>query len=257
MGIIYERNENIAILSLFRENEYNALDYETICQLSNYLMSIKDNKNINVVIITAKGEKAFTVGADLKERREMNNTQVDLYIAKIRETYKLIESIPQIVIAAVNGMCIGGGTEMILACDLRIVAKQAEIGLPEVKIGIIPGAGGTQRLVQIVGLGAAKEMVLTGESISALKAKSIGLVNEVIEGSNILESAIEFSRKISKNAPLSIKEAKSVMNFAAYSKEMDGFLFESEAYSRLIVTKDRQEALDAFKNKRMPVFVGD
>ncbi|OLO39269.1 hypothetical protein BTR23_09490 [Alkalihalophilus pseudofirmus] len=256
MSVLYEQKDNIAILSLYRENGYNALNYETVSQLYNHLISIWNNKEINIVIITAKGEKVFTAGADLKERRQMNSEQVNLYLSKIRETYKVIESMPQVIIAAVNGICVGGGTEMILACDLRIAASHATFSLPEVKIGIIPGAGGTQRLVRVVGLGRAKEMILTGKPVTAQKAERIGLINEIIEDKNVVDRAIEISKVISKNAPLSLKEAKEAIHFAANVHNEEGFLFESKSYERLVSTRDRQEALEAFNEKREPKYLG-
>lgn len=256
MSIIFQEHGETAILQLYRENGYNALNYETVSELHDALVKIKESHTFKTVIITGSGTKAFSAGADLKERIEMDPIEVQTYLTRIREVYKEIERLPQPVIAAINGLCIGGGLEMALSCDLRISASHSLFSLPEVKIGIIPGVGGTQRLLRAVGDLHAKELILTGKKISAEKALSIGLVTEVIDGSSILERAIELAEEINQNAPLSIKEAKAAINYGRNVSLEEGLLFEAEAYERVLHTEDRNEALLAFKEKREPNFKG-
>ncbi|GLB60593.1 enoyl-CoA hydratase-related protein [Cytobacillus sp. NCCP-133] len=256
MSIIFRKNGETAILQLYRENGYNALDYETFMQLHDSLLRIKESDSYKTVIITGSGLIAFTAGADLKERINMDPQEVQDYLEKARQTYREIESLRQPVISAVNGLCIGGGLEMSLACDLRIAASHSLFSLPEVKIGIIPGVGGTQRLLRAVGDLHAKELIFTGRKIAAERALSIGLITEVVEGRSVLERAIEIAEEINMNAPLSVKESKAAINFGRSVTLEEGLLYEAEAYERVLNTEDRNEALAAFKEKRKPVFKG-
>ncbi|WP_026581808.1 enoyl-CoA hydratase-related protein [Bacillus sp. J33] len=256
MSVIFRENGKTAILQLYRENGYNALDYETFLQLYDSLIKIKDSNFYKTVIITGSGSKAFTAGADLKERVSMDSQEVQDYLEKARQTYLEIEALPQPVIAAVNGLCIGGGLEMSLACDVRISASHSLFSLPEVKIGIIPGVGGTQRLLRAVGDLYAKELILTGKKITAERALSIGLINETVGEKPVLERALEIAEEINQNAPLSVRESKAAINFGRSVTLEEGLQFEAEAYDRLLKTEDRNEALSAFKEKRKPVFRG-
>ncbi|MBT2689803.1 enoyl-CoA hydratase/isomerase family protein [Bacillus sp. ISL-47] len=256
MSIIFKENEETAILQLYRENGYNALDYETFLQLHDSLIKIKESDSYKTVIITGSGSIAFTAGADLKERINMGPQEVQDYLDKARQTYREIESLPQPVISAVNGLCIGGGLEMSLACDLRIAASHSLFSLPEVKIGIIPGVGGTQRLLRAVGELHAKELIFTGKKITAERALSIGLISEVVEGRPVLERALEIAEEINQNAPLSLKESKAAINFGRSVTLEEGLFYEAEAYGRVLNTEDRNEALAAFREKRKPVFKG-
>lgn len=256
LSIIFQENGETAILQLFRENGYNALDYATFLELHESLIKIKESDFYKTVIITGAGSKAFTAGADLKERINMGSKEVQDYLEKARETYREIETLPQPVIAAVNGLCIGGGLEMSLACDLRIAASHSLFSLPEVKIGIIPGVGGTQRLLRAVGDLYAKELILTGKKITAERALSIGLINESVDGKTVLERAIEIAEEINQNAPLSVRESKAAINFGRTVTFEEGLVYEAEAYARVLKTEDRNEALAAFREKRKPVFRG-
>jgi enoyl-CoA hydratase/carnithine racemase len=256
LSIIFQENGETAILQLYRENGYNALDYETFLQLYDSLGKIKESNYYKTVIITGSGSKAFTAGADLKERINMNSQEVQDYLQKARETYREIEALPQPVIAAVNGLCIGGGLEMSLACDLRIASSNSVFSLPEVKIGIIPGVGGTQRLLRAVGDIYAKELILTGKKITAERALSIGLINETVSEKQVLERALEIAGEINENAPLSVRESKAAINYGRSVSLDEGLIFEAEAYERVLKTEDRNEALVAFKEKRKPVFEG-
>ncbi len=256
MSIIFQEHGETAILHLYRENDYNALDYETFLELYDSFNKIKKSNFYKTVIITGSGTKAFSAGADLKERIKMNSQEVQDYLELARETYREIEALPQPVIAAVNGLCIGGGLEMSLACDLRIAASHSLFSLPEVKIGIIPGVGGTQRLLRAVGDIYAKELILTGKKITAERALSIGLINETVADKHVLERALEITEEINQNAPISVRESKAAINYGRTVGLEEGLIYEAEAYGRVLITEDRNEALAAFKEKRKPVFKG-
>lgn len=256
MSVIFQEKGETAILQLYRENGYNALDSETFLQLYDSLIKIKKSNFYKTIIITGSGTKAFTAGADLKERINMDAQEVQDYLEKARHTYLEIETLHQPVIAAVNGLCIGGGLEMSLACDVRIAASHSLFSLPEVKIGIIPGVGGTQRLLRAVGELHAKELILTGKKITAERALSIGLITETVGEKPVLERALEIAEEMNQNAPLSLLESKAAINFGRSVTLEEGLEFEAEAYDRLLKTEDRNEALSAFMEKRKPVFKG-
>lgn len=257
MSILFERVGFVAILTLHRPEVYNAMNRELLLSLREHLLRIRDDKDIRVVIVTGSGEKAFSSGADLKERRQMTELEVQQYIINIRDTFTLLERIPQPVIAAINGVALGGGTELALACDLRLIADTGSMGLTETTLGIIPGAGGTQRLPRIVGTGWAKELIFSGKKISAMDAKSIGLVNRVCSVATLYEEALQLANQIADNAPLAISQAKKVINEGVEVHLHTGLEMESLAYQALIQTRDRQEGLLAFAEKRKPNYVGE
>lgn len=219
-------------------------------------MKLKETTSIRTVIITGSGSNVFSAGADLKERLQMDGDSVQRYLTTVREAYNELERLPQPVIAAINGLCIGGGLEMALACDLRVSAFHSLFSLPEVKIGIIPGCGGTQRLLRAVGDLYAKELILTGKKITAERAESIGLINEIVHDGSVLDRALEIAQDINENAPLSIRESKAAINFGRNVSLEEGLSFEWQAYARVLNTEDRNEALLAFREKRKPIFKG-
>lgn len=220
-------------------------------------MKLKETTSIRTVIITGSGSQVFSAGADLKERLQMDGDSVQRYLNTVREAYNELERLPQPVIAAINGLCIGGGLEMVLACDIRVSASHSLFSLPEVKIGIIPGCGGTQRLLRAVGDLYAKELILTGKKISAERAESIGLINEIVHDGSVLDRALEIAQDINENAPLSIRESKAAINFGRNVSLEEGLSFEWQAYARVLNTEDRNEALLAFREKRKPIFKGE
>jgi enoyl-CoA hydratase/carnithine racemase len=258
MGLIeWERKEGISVLTLNRPEVYNALNYPTLQELNRILQELHHSKATRVVVITGAGEKAFCSGADLKERRTMSEDQVRRYIHLIRETFTMVERLPKPVIAAVNGVALGGGMELALACDLRVADERAVFGLTETSLGIIPGAGGTQRLPRIVGKAKAKELIFTASRISAKEAEAIGLVNRVVEKGKALSAALEIAEKINQQAPLALAQAKMAIDYGLEMDLASGLAFETKAYEVLIPTKDRLEGLQAFKEKRKPIYLGE
>lgn len=253
--ILSIQEEKIAIITLNRPEKANALSVQMLTELQEILQTIKYNPSIRCVVITGAGEKAFCAGADLKERATMNKEEVRKTVALIRKTINDIEELPKPVIAAINGIALGGGTELALACDFRIANKNAVLGLTETSLGIIPGAGGTQRLSRLVGKGKAKELIFTARKVPAKEAKEIGLVEYVTD--QFLEKASELAEQISKNAPIAVTQAKLAIDKGFEMDLQSGLAFEQAAYEITIPTKDRLEGLQAFKEKRPPKYIGE
>ncbi len=255
--IMSENRDGVLIITLNRPKSMNSLSRELLAELNKLVTEISVDKSVRVVIITGAGEKAFCSGADLKERATMTPLEVKQYIQMIRNTFTMVENLPQPVIAAVNGFAFGGGTELALASDIRIAAENATMGLTETSLGIIPGAGGTQRLVRLIGKGKAKEMVFTAHRAKAEEALAIGLVNKIAPAGGLLETALEMAEKIKKNAPVALEMAKYAINYGSEVDLGTGLAIESNCYAVTIPTKDRIEGLTAFREKRAPVYTGE
>ena len=224
---------------------------------SGAIKNLHFDKEVRVVILTGTGEKAFCAGADLKERENMSMSDVRYYIRTIRDTFTDIENLPMPVICAINGVALGGGLELALACDIRLASPNATLGLTEVTLGIIPGGGGTQRLPRLIGRGKAKEMLFLGLKLTAQEALEIGLINQIAPEGKLLDVALEMAEKIVNNPPIAVQQAKIAINMGMDGSIATGLEIESEAYEICIPTKDRLEALAAFKEKRKPVFKGE
>ena len=247
----------ITVLTLNRPERMNALNLETVVRLGEIVEELRADREVRAVIVTGAGERAFSSGADLKEREGMSEEQVRLFIRTIRDTFTAIENLPQPVIAAINGVALGGGTELALACDLRIAAESAVLGLTEVALAIIPGAGGTQRLPRLVGRARAKELILLGKRISAIEALNIGLVNRVEPIDRLMGAAGEWGGTICANGPVAVRQAKYAINRGLDMDLVRALELESQAYEALIPTYDRKEGLAAFREKRKPVYRGE
>lgn len=255
--IIENREEGIVTLSLNRPDAANALSAQLLYELKQALYEIKYNPAVRVVIITGVGEKAFCAGADLKERANMEPNEVRKTVNLIRLVVNNIEALPQPVIAAVNGVALGGGTELALACDIRIASDNAKFGLTETSLGIIPGAGGTQRLPRLIGKGRAKELIYTARRIDTKEAEAIGLVEYVVSSNYLMDKAFELAKQIAKNAPIAVKQAKLAIDKGFDTDLNTGLAIEQSAYEITIPTKDRLEGLQAFKEKRPPIYKGE
>lgn len=256
-SILTEKRDSILIVTLNRPEFMNALNLETLKKGKKILTDVYFDPDIRAVIITGAGDRAFCAGADLKEREKMNEVEVRHYIKTIRETLLDIENLSKPVICAINGAALGGGTELAMACDIRIADPNSSFGLTEVTFGIIPAGGGTQRLPRLVGIGKAKELILTGKRISAQEALRIQLVNRVSLEGKLMDEAMEMAESIAKNAPFAVQQAKFAINRGYEIDIYSGLALESKAYDVCIPTKDRIEALLAFKEKRKPNFKGE
>lgn len=254
----WEQDGHIGIITLNRHDELNALNYETLKRLGELIDQVRlDPKEIRVVLVKAEG-RAFCAGADLKERRTLNEQQVRRNVSKIRDVFTALERLPQPTIALVNGFAFGGGFELALACDFRFALTDAKMGLTEVSLGIIPGAGGTQRLSRLIGPSRAKELILTARRITAADAYALGIVNGLAQTvSELEEQALSLANEILANAPLAVYQAKAAIDRGASVDLQTGLDVETMAYEAIIPTKDRLEALEAFREKRKPVFRGE
>ncbi|ELR69739.1 Enoyl-CoA hydratase [Fulvivirga imtechensis AK7] len=252
-----EVNDGILTLTISRPEYLNALNISTIEELRTALQDIYDNKEIKGVIITGEGDKSFVAGADIKEIAELNELNARKFAENGQEVFSLIEQCEKPIIAAVNGFALGGGCELAMACHIRIASENAKFGQPEVNLGIIPGYGGTQRLTQLVGKGKALELMTTGDMITAQDAKSIGLVNHVVETQEeLLELSNKIMSKILSKAPLAVGMVINCVN-AYYSAEENGYQTEANFFSNCTKTEDFREGTKAFIEKRKPDFKGE
>ncbi|WP_320940644.1 enoyl-CoA hydratase [Lysinibacillus capsici] len=248
--------DSIGLITLSRPEAANAMSVQLLHELSDTLDQINGDPAVRVVLLTGAGEKAFCAGADLKERKGMSDQQVKKIVQLIGATVAKVETLAQPVIAVLNGVAFGGGLELALACDLRIAATHVKLGLTETSLGIIPGAGGTQRLPRLIGLGKAKELIYTARRLNAEEAENYGIIEYVYEGHEVLDKAKQLALEMAKNAPLSLVQAKVAINQGVEVDLATGLKIESLAYSALIPTEDRLEGLLAFQEKRAPQYSG-
>lgn len=250
-NILLEYEDEIAILKVNRPEVLNALNTETILELEKAIDLIKENSQIRVLIITGEG-KAFIAGADISEMVNFTPFDAERFAQNGHRLLSKIENLDKVVIAAINGYALGGGCEIALACDIRLMAEDAKIGQPEVKLGIIPGFGGNIRLPKICGVGIAKELIFTGEMISANEALKIGLVNKVFPKENLLTEAKNLAKKIIARGPLAIKLAKQAINQSLNMSIEQAKEWEIKLFAFNFTSKEAKEGLKAFLEKREP-----
>lgn len=255
-NILFELKEHIALVMINREDALNAFNYDTLKELQDTIEKIRVNPDVRLVIFTGAGEKAFSVGADLKERKTLSNEEVKRNIFKINEVFNAIDQLPQPTIALMNGYAFGGGMELALACDFRIVAEKTLLGLTETSLAIIPGAGGTQRLPRLIGQAKALELILTARRITSEEAYQFGLVTQVVPREKLFDAAMEWANMILQNGPVGVQQAKFAIKQGMNTDLATGQQIERKAYEVTIPTEDRLEALQAFSEKRKPVFKG-
>jgi len=255
--LIREDRDGVAILTLNRPQIMNSFNFAMLHALRDQVTALRFDPQIRVIIVTGAGDRAFCAGADLKERATLTPVQVKEFIFTIRSLFADIENLPKPVIAAVNGVALGGGTELALASDIRLAADTATMGLTETRLAIIPGAGGTQRLPRLVGKGKAKELIFTGRRIGAAEALEIGLVNRVCAPADLLAACLELAAEICETGPIAIEQAKYAINYGMETDLQTGMAIESNAYWVTIPTQDRLEGLAAFREKRKPVYRGE
>jgi methylglutaconyl-CoA hydratase len=256
-NIRLERREGIALVTLDRPSRHNALNRPILQELSQLAETLRQDRDSRVVIITGAGDKAFCAGADLKERRSFTEEEVRQFIVLIRDTFTQIAQLPQPTIAAINGVAFGGGMELALACDLRIMDESAQMGLTETSLGIIPGAGGTQRLPRLIGAAKAKELIFMAKRFTAGEAWQMGLVNHLAAPGTALDAAWGWAETIKQNAPLALIQAKWAIDHGLETDLGTGLLLETQAYETLIPSQDRLEGLAAFQEKRKPRYRGE
>jgi len=251
-----ERRGAVEIWTLDAEDTRNAISRAVLAELEARVSRVTAGHEVRAVILTGAGDKAFCAGADLKERATMSEAEVRAFLGSLRRTLRAVENSNTIFLAALNGSALGGGTELALACDLRIAAPAAEMGLTEVRLGIIPGGGGTQRLPRLIGPGRAKDLILTGRRLNAAEAFAIGLVQRLAPEGRLLEVALAVAEQIAENAPLAVAAAKRAVD-RGMELDLDAALaLELEQYETVLRSEDRLEGLRAFAEKRRPLWKG-
>jgi enoyl-CoA hydratase len=249
-----ERRDKIAFVKIDRPDRLNALNAQAKSELKQLFLDIQNDAEVDVVILTGSGEKAFVAGTDIKELTELDERKGRLFSEGGQAVFNVIENLGKPVIAAVNGYALGGGAELALACHVRIASDNAKFGQPEVNLGIIPGYGGTQRLARLVGKGRAMEMILTGEQIDAHEALRIGLVNKVVSLPELMNAAESMAQKIVGKGQVAVRLALMAVNATQEASLASGQTFEAELFGRCCASEDFKEGTSAFLEKRKPAF---
>ncbi len=255
-NIVVEKKNAVAYVTVNRPKVLNALNMATMEELRAAFHEIKNDSNIRVAIMTGSGEKAFIAGADIGELAKHNATSAKEYTHRGQSVLNLIENLGKPVIACINGFALGGGCEIAMACTMRLASDNARLGQPEVKLGIIPGYGGTQRLPRLVGKGIAMQLLLAGEMISAQEAHRIGLVNEVTAPGELLPRAEAIAQKIIANGPLAVQYTMEAVNKGMEMSLSEGLYLEAVLFSVACATEDKNEGTAAFLEKRAAQFKG-
>ncbi len=252
-----DQRGTIAVWTIARPERMNALSRPTLLALGELAREAVGNDSIRAIVITGAGDKAFCAGADLKERQGMSENDIRVQVGLYRSELGPLDRSPKPVVAALNGVAFGGGLELALVCDMRVAAAHVQLGLPETTLGIIPGAGGTQRLPRIVGEARAKEMILLGRRLGADEALAWGLVNRVTPaGKSVVDDTVEWLEPIANGAPIAQAAALEAIDRSFDSTLELGLELERVSYDRVLVSEDRREALAAFAEKRKPRFSG-
>ncbi len=254
--ITFVVEEDVAWITFNRPKSLNALSDALFDEFSEALDRIVENEAVRVLILTGAGEKAFVAGADIGEIAACNPLSAKLFAEKGQRAIGRLQSLPIPVIAAVNGYALGGGAEIVLACDFAYASETAMLGLPEITLGVIPGFGGTQRLPRLVGAARAKEMILTGEMISAADAMKFGMINKVCRPEVLWDEALETAKKIAAKGKVSVRAAKETINCGLNADLETGLRLEADAFAVCIASEDAAEGTSAFLEKRKPAFKG-
>ena len=255
-NIKLEKKNQIAYVTIDRPKVLNALNMATMQELKAAFTDLKDDAEVRVVILTGAGEKAFVAGADINELAQQSPVSAKEYTHRGQAIIDAIENLGKPVIACINGFALGGGCELAMACTMRLASDNAKLGQPEVKLGLIPGYGGTQRLPRLVGKGLAMQQILTGEMITAQEAHRIGLVNEVVPQAELIARAEAIAAKIIANSPLAIQYAMEAVNRGFDMTLADGLFLEATLFAVCCSTEDKNEGTRAFLEKRAAQFKG-
>jgi enoyl-CoA hydratase/carnithine racemase len=255
-NVLYEKSNGIARVIINRPKVLNALNTPTWADLRTVFENARDDDRVRGIILTGAGDKAFIAGADISELAQAGAFQAEESSRFGQAVLELIENLGKPVIAAINGFALGAGCETAMACTIRIAVENAKFGQPEVKLGLLPGGGGTQRLPRLVGKGRALQLILSGEMIDAQEAYRIGLVNEVVSAANLMARAETILKQISANAPIAIKFAIEATNKGLDTSQSEGFALEASYFGICAATDDKKEGTSAFLEKRVPQFHG-
>ena len=255
-NLLYEKKDFTAYVTLNRPKVLNALNKTVFSELKVAFEDARDDASVRGVILTGSGDKAFAAGADISEMANYTGVEAEEATRRAQGVTELIENLGKPVIAAVNGFALGGGCELAMACTIRLAVEGAKLGQPEVKIGIMPGAGGTQRLPRLVGKGRALQLILTGGTITAQEAYRIGLVNEIVPGTDLIARAEAILKQIYSNAPLGVKFSIEAVNKGLDASVAEGLLLEASLFGICAGSEDKREGTSAFLAKRAPQFQG-
>jgi enoyl-CoA hydratase len=255
-NILSEKKEGIAYITFNRPKVLNALNRKTVEELRDALLDARDDSSVRVVILTGAGEKSFVAGADIGELAQRTPVDGKDFSLFGQSVFHLLETLGKPSICAINGFALGGGCELALCCTIRLASKNAKLGQPEVKLGIIPGYGGSQRLARLCGKGVAHELCLTGEMITAEEALRIGLVNHIYEPAELLPAAEAMAKKIIANAPLAVKYIMEAIERGVEMPQEEGLFFEATLFGLACATQDMREGTRAFLEKRKADFKG-
>ncbi len=254
--IVFEVKEGIGLLTINRPDKLNALNGRVIDEILHLLAAIKSNDEVKALIVTGAGAKAFVAGADIPEIQEIGLKEGLDFPRKGQEMTRNLEELGKPSIAAVNGLALGGGCELALACTFRILSENAKLGLPELALGAMPGYGGTQRMSRMIGKSRALWMMLTGDMIGAQEALQVGLANKVVKPEELIATATETAKKIAQKPPLAVKMAIMAVNHGAETDLETGLFLEAALANVLLGSQDKAEGIKAFLEKRKPVFTG-
>jgi len=255
-NVLYEKKDAIAYVTVNRPKVLNALNTPTWKDLRTAFEHARDDDAVRGVILSGAGDKAFVAGADISELAHASAIDAERSSSSGQEVLNLIENLGKPVIAAINGFALGGGCETAMACTIRIAVEHAKFGQPEVKLGLLPGGGGTQRLPRLVGKGRALQLILSGEIISAQEAWRVGLVNEVVPASGLIARAEAILKTIASNAPIAVKLSLEAVNKGLDTSQSEGFALEASYFGLCAGTEDKKEGTSAFLEKRAPKFLG-
>src|ERR1700758_2519617 len=255
-NLLYEKKDAIAYITFNRPKALNALNRKTVEELSDALLEARDDSSVRVVILTGAGEKSFVAGADIGELAQRTPVDGKDFSLFGQGVFRLLETLGKPSICAINGFALGGGCELALSCSIRIASKNAKLGQPEVKLGIIPGYGGSQRLTRLCGKGMAHELCLTGEMITAEEALRIGLVNHIYEPAELIPAAEAMAKKIIANGPLAVQFTMEAIERGVEMPQEEGLFLEATLFGVACATEDMREGTKAFLEKRPAAFTG-
>ncbi|MBP2653506.1 MAG: Crotonyl-CoA hydratase [Firmicutes bacterium] len=255
-NLLFANENGIGLITINRPKVLNALNSDTLRELDSLIDAIAADGEVKVVIITGSGEKAFVAGADIAAMQPYAPLEGRSFAKYGQAVFNKLENLPQPVIAAVNGFALGGGCELVMACDIRIAAENAKFGQPEVSLGITPGFGGTQRLPRLIGKGRAKELLFTGDTIDANEAYRLGLVNRVVPREELMDAAKAMAEKIASRAPRAVELCKVAVNEGLDTDIESAVAYEAEVFGLCFATNDQKEGMTAFIEKRKVGFTG-
>jgi len=253
--VILRKEGKVAHLLIHREKALNALNLSVMARLDQIFSELENDEEVLVVIITGTGSKAFVAGADINEIREAGDKRTEL-IRKGQEIFLKIRNSSKVVIAGINGYALGGGCELAMACDIRIASENAKLGFPETTLGVMPGYGGTQLLPRLIGMGWAKYMIFTGETLTAMEAYQLGLVEKVCSRESLMDEVNRLAKKIASNGPFAVKACKRAIHKGMEFPFEEALRIEMQEYDRVARSKDAEEGLTSFMGKKPPTFTG-